>query len=218
MGFKDFVFSDYVSAKELLIPEIVPHIHPCFYDKFRKNMKLNHSVQNKVIYVSRTHSDTHKNERLVVNQNAVIAALSKRYGQDLVVFKSEQLSFQQALELFQKAKFVIGIHGGAMYNAFYSAPGIKVLELMPISASGLYYSQDSFTQKPVFAHLAMYTNTILLRQQFYRYYQLSLSSSCRVDIKKFIEFLLDVLILEFELTVITTSIFCGFGIRSIRIA
>jgi hypothetical protein len=192
-GFKEVIQRGGASAKTLVLPEIVPVIHNKFYELYVHGMKFNYSDANKIVFVSRMSGDTGKNDRLIMNQDQVINAMKRVYGEDVVLYRPKEHSFNSSVELFQKAKVVIGAHGGAMYNAMYASPDAKIIEIMPIKSDGFYSLQFSSTDIPQFAHMAMYTNAQLMGQPFYRYYQVSSSSNMNIDVGDYMKFLTDVL-------------------------
>ena len=184
------VKSNEVSAKILVLPEIVPVIHQKFYEVFHDDMNLNHTNSDKIILVSRKSGDTGKNERLILNQDALFDAMKELYGDRAVLFNPSKLSIQESIALFEKAQVVVGSHGGAMYNSMFSSHETKIIEIMPSEPSGLYYQQDSGEKPPSIAHLAMYTNAQLLGQPFYRYYHVSPgSTNMRLNINDVIDFI-----------------------------
>ena len=192
-GFKDIKKSYSVSAKKLVLPEAVPVIHPKFYEVFKKAMNFDYSNADKIVFISRARLDTKKNERIILNQEDLVNALQEKYGDKFVLFKPGA-SFHNSFSLFEKAKIVIGSHGGAMYNSLFSSPNTKILEIIPVTSRGLYLGQASGKAIPRFAHLAMYTNAQLLGQPFYRYYQVQEgSTNMRIDVEDFLNFVEKVL-------------------------
>ena len=192
-GFKDVRRGSTVSAKKLVLPEIVPVIHPKFYEVFRQAMNFDHYGADKIVFVSRKLSKASKKERIILNQDIIIKELTKKYGKKVVLYKPTN-SFTDSYKIFEKAKVIIGSHGGGMYNAFYAPPHAKIVEIMPITSSGLYYKQLKPTNRPPFAHLAIYTNSQLLGQSFYRFYQISdISTNMVVDVDKFMHFIKQVM-------------------------
>jgi len=177
-----------ISAKRLILPEIVPVINPLYHEQLRIGMKLDYSNANKVVFISRTSSDTSKNTRIISNQNELEKQLRNRFGNNFVLFRPSDYSFEKTLELFQKTTMIIGAHGGAMYNALFSGPDATMIEIMPVESSGLYGGQGSGHSMPPFAHLAMYTNAMVMGQEFYRFYAVG-GSSFNVDVQSFMEWL-----------------------------
>ena len=78
----------------------------------------------------------------------------------------------------------MGPHGGAFYNQFFSGPNTNIIEMLPVRKNGLYPDQTG-RMGLRFAHLAMYTNSEILHQNFYRYYTLSNTINYNIDIDDF---------------------------------
>jgi hypothetical protein len=170
-GFRTVVArSGPVSARTLILPETVPHVHPLYYQQFRDGMGFDHDDADRIVLVSRTSADTAKRSRLLLNQAELEEALRARFGPRFVLFRPREASFSEAVDVFQKAAMVIGVHGGAMYNAMFSSPSATVVEVMPVRRNGLYRGQLTGRSIPSFAHLAMYTNALLMGQEFFRFY------------------------------------------------
>lgn len=98
-------------------------------------------------------------------------ALFEKYGNKFVVFKAKNYNFYETVNLFRTASVIIGSHGGAMYNQMFSPSNASVIEIMPIGLNGLYVGQSSRYSMPPFAHLAIHTNSLMIGQKFFRYYQ-----------------------------------------------
>jgi hypothetical protein len=189
-GFKDARRrQEQICAETLILPKIVPVLHPLLTRNFIDHLKLNHSNSDRVILVSRNSSDHTKMMRLVNNQADLERLLRNRYGKALHVFKHSGVGITQAIELFEKAIMVIGSHGGAMYNALWAGRNAKVVELVPVSTSGTYPGQSSLSSMPPFAHLAIDTNSLTNGQPFYRWFQMSNQISFHVDIEPFAKWL-----------------------------
>jgi hypothetical protein len=189
-GFKDVrLQQDQICAEKLILPKIVPVLHPLLTRNFIDRLKLNHSNSNQVILVSRNSSDDTNMMRLVTNQAHLERLLRNRYGKALHVFRHSGAHITQTIELFEKAVMVIGSHGGAMYNALWAGRSAKVVELIPISTNGAYPGQESLSSMPPFAHLAIYTNSFMNGQPFYRWFQISNNINFHVDIEPFANWL-----------------------------
>lgn len=171
-GFKNIIISSRsFTASTLILPEIVPVIHPLYHRNFRKYLNLNFTDFNKIIFISRTQTDGCKNQRIIQNQDKLCDAMFKKYGDNFVLFKAKNNNNENTVGLFSKAAAIIGAHGGAMYNQMFSPTNASIIEIMPIGEDGLYVGQASRNSMPPFAHLAIHTNAVMLGQKFYRYYQ-----------------------------------------------
>ena len=127
----------------------------------------------------------------MVGYNQIFQKIKEVYGDKVILFNPKHSSFENTINLFQKAKVVISSHGGAMYNAMFSSHDTKIIEIIPINSRGYYPGQvpDGI---PTFAHLAIYTNSQLMGQPFYRHYQVtSGSSNMNVDVDSLMKLISD---------------------------
>jgi capsular polysaccharide biosynthesis protein len=185
-GFKDVIDRAHpVSARQVILPHIVPVIHPLLTQGFIDRLALNHSVMDKVILVSRGSDDGTKQSRIVNNQGDLAKRLSETYGDKFVLFRAHGTSTADAVALFQQAAIVIGSHGGAMYHALWASRQALIVELMPIGGGGEYPWQGSLSSMPPFAHLAIYTNSMMNGQRFFRWYEIGVDINFNVNVDKF---------------------------------
>jgi hypothetical protein len=189
-GFKSILSREpRICARTLILPKIVPVLHPLLTRNFLDRLRLNHSVRDRVILVSRTVGDGTQDSRLVLNQATLEAKLREVYGTQFTVFHAGPDKEDQAIELFQRARIIIGSHGGAMYHAMWAGRSAKVVELVPVEETGLYPGMPDINGPPPFAHLAIYTNAMMIGQRFYRWYQPSSSLNFDVRIGEFLAWL-----------------------------
>ena len=200
LGFRrrlSFVRSRDFSARLLAIVESAPRVHPHFFERMREMMNLPKRKQTVIVWVSRKMTNSYFPNRFVLNEEEVVDALRKRYGRKkVVVYDHKQFSLRDTLELFSKAICIMGSHGGGMYNQFFAPKETVIVELMPIRKNGMYHGQTSFHDVPNFSHMAVWSNSQLIGQAFWRYYQVSDGSNFHVDVAKFMDFLLQIPELE----------------------
>lgn len=193
LGFSNIVHStpNYkFSAKILFMVESVPRVHPIFFKYLRSHLNLPKKTPKKIIWISRKKSNSYYNQRYIINEKEVIGALRGIFGRDrLVIFDHSQYTFEQTLELFAEAKAIIGAHGGGMYNQFYAPTTATIIEIMPVLHNGLYPDQSNFGEVPTFSHMAVWSNSILIGQSFYRFYQITGFSNFNVNLLKFRRFI-----------------------------
>jgi hypothetical protein len=195
-GFKESTtlhstFDRAVCAKNVVLPEVVPVVHPILTQHFIDGLKLDHKIQELVILVSRTFGEDSKPERIITNQDALEGELRKLYGENFTVFRSG-MSTAEAIEVFQRARLVIGSHGGAMYNALWASRECKVVEILPLREDGGYPDQGPPDGRLTFAHLAFHTNAMMNFQRYYRYYEWANDMNYNLDLPRFIPWLQDV--------------------------
>ena len=192
MGFKtdNMKYRDY-SAKKLVYVESTPRKHPYFANKMRELMKVKHTREDGdyIVFIKRNQSVSYNKQRFITNEEDVIKLLRSIYGDRLIEFLHSEYSVKETFKLFNKAKAIIGSHGGGMYNQYFAPNDTVIIELMPIKDNGLYHGQYSKSQIPPFAHMAIWSNSNLIGQKFYRFYQKSKSTYYTIDIEKFKAFL-----------------------------
>ena len=89
---------------------------------------LQHSERNVVIYVTRRYAT----ERNVTNESEMIAAVNATVhplGLDLVLYYGN-LSTQDTIDLFRRARVVFGPNGAGMSHIIFCAPGTVVIEMI----------------------------------------------------------------------------------------
>jgi len=175
-----------VSASRLIIVPTVRVIHPYFFNWFTSHIKIPDTKRDKIIMLPRDSEHGGGGSRIIGNFQELINTLEKQYPKQVVVFSSKKSSnINTIINLFSTAKFIIGPHGGAFYNQFFSPQSTKIVEMIPMQESGMYPSQNQWDRNLPFAHLSMYSNTLLLGQQFYRYITFTHSLNYDIDINDF---------------------------------
>jgi hypothetical protein len=178
-----------ISAKRIVLAQVVPVVHPIFIHRFLDRLQLNHSVQDRIVLVSRVAADGCKGERVMKNQRDLEAALAARFGDQFAVFRPLVMGIAQAVALFQRAALVIGSHGGAMYNALWASRNCKIVEILPLRDNGAYPDQTEPNRPGMFAHLAFHTTSMMNFQRYYRYYSMSATINYDIDVGKFMKWL-----------------------------
>lgn len=180
---------DWYSANNLIYIESCPIVHPEFFKDLREMLSLPAFQHKYVIYCGRSIKSTYYQQRYIKNQDLLLELLEEKYGEDLIVYDHTKYDLNETILLFSKAKLIIGPHGGAMYNQFFSSTETYVVEIMPVKSNGLYPDQNTRREKPTFSHMSVWSNTQLIGQTFYRYYQVTKDTNFEVDLAKFSKFL-----------------------------
>lgn len=81
--------------------------------------------------------------RGVINEDALIALLRKRYGDEMTVFVGGEHDVMPTVELFSDARMVIGPHGGAFVNTLFCAEGTAIVEFVPARQPTQYFYRTS---------------------------------------------------------------------------
>jgi len=82
--------------------------------------------------------------RSIVNFNEIFEALKVEFPEEeWIIFNS--LAFSEAVELFSRAKLIIGAHGAGLSNMIFAPKGIPIIELFPNDMVNLCYWHLSWT-------------------------------------------------------------------------
>lgn len=127
----DSVEVAHVRAECLVVPGLPgPERHPAWVTSFLRERLPAHSherVPGRCLYVTRGAS---KNNRAVVNEREVIAALEPR---GFVCVDAGALSVDEQIRTFAEADVVVSAHGAALTNIVFMNAGARVIELFPAS-------------------------------------------------------------------------------------
>eukprot|EP00798_Chlamydomonas_sp_ICE-L_P021392 gene21392-28347_t len=120
-------------ADELLLPNPSHVITPAkegilmLRDTFAGAEPLPEHERNVIIYCSRYKTA----DRMVSNEAEIIASLKGAYPDEkVVVFTGSDHSVTSTIELFRRAKVVVGMHGAGLSHMIFSAPGTAVVEFL----------------------------------------------------------------------------------------
>jgi capsular polysaccharide biosynthesis protein len=193
IGFKTVVESSpnrKYSAEVLVMVESAPKVHPHYFEKLRELIDLPKRNRTKIVWIVRKKENSYYAQRLMANQGDVIEALAVRFGRErLVVFDHHKYGLNETIELFASAKAIIGAHGGGMYNQFFASKMCTIVEIMPVRPNGLYPDQVMAGDVPSFSHMAVWSNSLLIGQEFWRYYAMASGNEFRLNITSFMRFL-----------------------------
>jgi hypothetical protein len=129
-GLRDHAFAEfsgpYVQVQDVYFLEngFMHNLHAECLQDFRSHIvRRRPTVQrNRNLYIKRRYMRTISNA----------AALERFLGErDFTTHTLEDLSFDQQVDLFSRATFVVATHGAGLANLLFCAPGTKVLELSP---------------------------------------------------------------------------------------
>jgi len=125
--------ANYLLAQYKLDQITCKQVHSIF-----KRMRSRSSVQfNSGAYItifSRT-----KN-RLVLNEETLIASLSSAFGLSVRVVRIESLSFEEILDTVSKSVIAIGMHGSALIFSIFMPRNAILIELFPYAISASNYT------------------------------------------------------------------------------
>eukprot|EP01025_Chloroclados_australasicus_P002261 TRINITY_DN10522_c0_g1_i8.p1 TRINITY_DN10522_c0_g1~~TRINITY_DN10522_c0_g1_i8.p1 ORF type:complete len:380 (-),score=33.81 TRINITY_DN10522_c0_g1_i8:59-1198(-) len=118
---------------ELLMPTPTARITPAkeglemVREAYNADSVLPEESRNLIIYVTRRNEDS----RRVSNEQTIINAIKKEFpDNELVIFDGESTSVEETVDLFKRAKIVMGPHGAGLSHILFSAPGTHVIEFL----------------------------------------------------------------------------------------
>ena len=112
-----YVSSHPRGVRSILIPNWVYDFH----SEIKEKAKSDHTYP-KYIYVTRKDSSL----RTIEHEDKLISELSK-YGFEALTLS--EYSYQEKINIFDQAEFIVSAHGAGLTNLLYSNPGTKLLEM-----------------------------------------------------------------------------------------
>lgn len=142
-------------AKEMYFACHCPPLHPELWQLMRKNLvgDLANTIQNKIVLIKRTHDNSRNGGRFVNNYDSVLRHLKSKYKNNVIEYDSKDHTIESTIGVFSQAKWVIGSHGGAMFNQLFSKPGTNVVEYMPVRRDGSLFLRHSGMMSYVFSSM-----------------------------------------------------------------
>lgn len=174
-----------VSATNLIVIPSMRVLHPLYYEWYYSRMKLPDMKKDKIVIIPRGGGSGGGNARIIHNVRDIKTPLAAIHGDQNVVIHSGSKSLNDLINLFSTAKVIVGPHGGAFYNQFLAGRNTDVIEMIPQLRSGKYPKQNHWDRLIPFAHLSMYSNTLLLGQRFWRYITMDVDINYNIDIDDF---------------------------------
>ncbi|XP_050397512.2 uncharacterized protein LOC126815686 [Patella vulgata] len=128
-----------MKVKRMINTCIAPPIHPTLWLSGREALGLSADRlvpmnQTLVVFIRRI--NTHNGGRKILNSDQVEKVLNHRYGNNGVRIFSGGVNFKETVSLFQRARIIIGVHGGALYNIIFAPQQTSVIEIMPTLDNG----------------------------------------------------------------------------------
>lgn len=88
------------------------------------NHNLKIQMQDYILFLDRSGVGT----RDIINKNELLDFLSKRF--EIKIFTGSE-KVDEMLNIFNKAKYVLGVHGAMFVNTIFCSPETKIIELIP---------------------------------------------------------------------------------------
>lgn len=146
-------------------------VHPVHVRWLRSVLPPQKPQSDKVVWISRLGAK--KNDifaRQCKNEETVVQYL-RQHTHNFVMYNPSKLtlsSLEDVVDLFGDACAIVGLHGGGMYNQFFANDKTTVVELFPVNKRGLIHGQQTQNSIPKQAHRAIWHNSNLLKQPYWR--------------------------------------------------
>jgi len=143
----------YEATEELAFPHCLPgplhtgvyapEIYHALRDVMVRAPPLPLEERNLIVYVARDGGDNSKMRRidneakLLSKLNHTVNSLEEEFelrnvtAPQFIKFVGKGQTMESSIDIFRRARVVLGPHGGGFYNVLFSAPGTHVLELTP---------------------------------------------------------------------------------------
>lgn len=178
-----------VYATELIIPCYCPTMHPYLWQRTQYLFRLpylfddesgKYNNVNMVVYISRNKNSFNKGRKILNEKEVldIINRLLENTHYHLVVYDSKlyENDVERMIKFWDKAKILIGSHGGGLYNMFFMRKGSTIIEFLPNS--------PAFYKKLI--HLIVYSHSVMLGNYYYNLMCQSFSHfNMKVDLEKF---------------------------------
>lgn len=150
---------------------IAPPLHPALWTKIRNLLRVKNTLSQGsfIIFISRNEGNTKNRGRFVKNENEVVSFLRTKYGSSMVLIYYGQFnSLNETIYFFSRARILIGVHGGGLFNVMFCPSDTTVVEYVPTY-------KDGSTAPTNLAHTSVWTQTNLIGQKLFRLTQLPLN-------------------------------------------
>ena len=153
-------------ADEMYFACNTPALHPELWQKARYLLsKPKDEKTEDIILLKRTAQNSHNGGRMLKNYATVLKRMRAKYGQKLVEFDSNKHNLNSTANTFSRAKWIVGSHGGALYNQLFAPSGTNVVEYMPVKTNGDLYLRHGGLMPYIFSSL--------LNQKYWRITKIS---------------------------------------------
>ncbi len=116
---------------------VAPPMHPILWQTAKTLIVGKDKIINKknslIVLISRSRSTNRG--RILLNEEKISKVLHRRYGDQLNVYSRKQ-SLNETIEIFSRARVLIGMHGGGLYNLNFAPRMAHIVELLPTDVNG----------------------------------------------------------------------------------
>jgi capsular polysaccharide biosynthesis protein len=173
-----------VGARLLINPCRTPGIHPRLWHDAREmywsisniSKTSDETDRKNLIYIQRTSTNAMNGARLILNEEPFVNllkeyCLNKSLNYIQYDHSKDSNHIKYRIGLFYNAKYIIGVHSGALSNMNFAQSGTTVIEIMPYraSTSSLPMTCSSFNPSDLkaCAGYILYIQSQLLNQTYW---------------------------------------------------
>ncbi len=159
------IFTSYIVSEIQINTCITPPVHPVLWQRARRKLGAPEHLpvrMRNALVILLTRSGSYNTGRTMLNYNHVLSYLRTRYGSSLHVFEGPY-NLAKSMDLFGRARLLIGVHGGAFYNLHFCSMDTHLVEIMPVMEDG--------SPVPGIAHAIVWVMSQLLGQTFWRLHE-----------------------------------------------
>ncbi|XP_013391425.1 uncharacterized protein LOC106159646 [Lingula anatina] len=154
------------AARKMIYTCITPPLHPTLWQNAHKLMNAPEKLpvpREEAYIILLTRKQSHNGGRNMLNQIEVLAFLEKRYRKDRVIVYPGRYNLTTSVSVFGRARVLIGVHGGALYNLNFASSDVSVVEILPSDGAGNPIP-------PGIAHSIFWSMCNMLNQSYWRIY------------------------------------------------
>ena len=140
-------------AEKLYFACHTPPLHPQLWQKARSMLAGNATKGNKIVILKRTRNNSHNAGRFIRNYESIVKNLRQKYESRIVEYDSSEHNLASTISIFASASWIIGAHGGAIFNQIFAPEGTNVVEYMPVKPDGSLYLRHAGMMSYVFSSL-----------------------------------------------------------------
>ncbi|XP_013391421.1 uncharacterized protein LOC106159644 [Lingula anatina] len=154
------------TARKMIYTCITPPLHPTLWQNAHKLMNAPEKLpvpREEAYVILLTRKQSHNGGRNMLNQIEVQAFLEKRYGKEKIIVYPGRYNLTTSVSVFGRARLMIGVHGGALYNLNFASSDVSVVEILPSDGAGNPLPQG-------IAHTIFWSMCNMLNQSYWRIY------------------------------------------------
>ncbi len=118
---------------------VAPPLHPFLWQLARSlitgSTDQGHLVEEPSFIILLTRARSSNGGRATLNHLEVETFLRQRYQHNFFIFRGGY-DLNQTISIFGRAKILIGVHGGAIYNMNFAPKGTYIVEIIPTDSNG----------------------------------------------------------------------------------